>query len=86
MSRGKCKYINPYENDCGINGEIKTSPKVLEVDNKIKLMIMGNLTITDADRSEIWKDVEKKTVLINPVCTGPSKHGSVILNYNNMKC
>jgi hypothetical protein len=49
-------------------------------------MVLGNITITDVDRQAIWDDVEKKTVMINPVCTGPSKNGSVILNYKNMKC
>ena len=86
MSRGNCKYINPYYNDCGVHGEIRTSPKILEVDAKIKLMVLGNLTITDKDREEIWLDIEKKTVMMNPSCTGPSKNGSVILNYRNMKC
>ena len=86
MSRGKCKYINPYDNDCGDHGEIKTSPKVLEVDQKIKAMVMGNVTITDDDRLAIWNDIEKKMVVVNPVCTGPSKNGSVVLKYDAMKC
>lgn len=86
MSRGRCKYINPYENDCGLNGEIKTGQKILEIEVKVKLMVIGNVTITDADRNDIWNDVEKRSVLTNPVCTGPSKNGSVILNYDKMQC
>ena len=86
MSRGKCKYINPYENDCGRHGEMKTSPKILEIDNKIKSMVTGNLSINDVDRHSIWDDVERRIVMVNPVCTGPTKNGSVILNFNAVKC
>ena len=86
MSRGKCKYINPFENDCGQHSEIKTSPKVLEIDNKIKSMITGNLSINEADRRSIWNDVERRIVIANPVCSGPSKNGSVVLKYDTMKC
>ena len=88
MSRGKCKYVNPYENNCGIMGEIKTSPKILEIDGKIKAMVIGNVSINDADRESIWADVEKRPIMMNPVCSGPSKPEHVVLKYHykEMKC
>ena len=84
MSRGKCKYINPFDNDCGAIGNIRTTAKVLEVDGRIKMMVTGNLTISEAERAEIWNDIERKVVVSNPVCSGPSKNGSVILHYESM--
>jgi hypothetical protein len=86
MCRGKCKFINPFENECGIYGEIRTQPKIIEVDLKIKGMITGNATLTAEERLNVWNDMEKNVIVANPVCTGPTKTGSVILNYQAMKC
>lgn len=86
MSRGKCKFMNPFENDCGVYGELRTQPKIIEVDHKIKSMVTLNASLNAEERKNIWMDVEKYVTVANPVCTGPTKKGSIILDYNSVRC